>query len=430
MESVLNGQPASKEVEEEVLPSQLQLGMYVRLPSGWMDHPFLFNQFRITSEKQLETLRHLGLATIIYVPARSTARPLPAPAVAPPEPVSATPTPEQVLAAEDKRKRVARIAEQRTRIARCEKQYLNTANQIRDVMRNIHAESERAVMAARELVGGVVDTFTAEAELVIHLMGDRVVDENIHFHALNVMILSLLLGRACKLPPAAMRILGEGALFHDVGKSRVPDTVLRNPNRNRHEEEFYRLHTLYGGEMVRNLGLLSPQAVAIVECHHETLDGKGFPKGLAGDKVPALARMVGLVNRYDNLCNPLQADKGMTPAEAIGYMFKSEQARWGATLLQAFIRVLGIYPPGSLVQLSNGILGVVVSVDHADLLRPSVLIYDPDIPKSEALIVDLVLEMDIKVDHVVPPAQMPPEALRYLSPRRRLSYYHTGKSEA
>lgn len=428
---MLNGQPAAMEVEEEVLPSQLQVGMFVRLPSGWMDHPFLFNQFRITSEKQLAILRSLGLATIIYVPSKSTAAPLPAPAAAPAEPAAASaPTPEQLQAAAEKRRRIERIAEQRSRIARCEKQYLNTANQIRDVMRNIHAESERAVMAARELVGGVVDTFTAEAELVIHLMGDRVVDENIHFHALNIMILSLLLGRACKLPPAAMRILGEGALFHDVGKARVPDAVLRNPMRNRHEEEFYRLHTVYGGEMVRNLGLLSPQAVAIVESHHETLDGKGFPKGLAGDKVPVLARIVGLVNRYDNLCNPLQADKGMTPAEAMGHMFKSEQARWGAPMLQAFIRVLGIYPPGSLVQLSNGIMGVVVSVDHADLLRPSVLIYDPGVPKNEALIVDLVAETDVKVDHVVPPAQMPPEVLRYLAPRRRLSYYHTSKNSA
>ena len=425
---MLKGPEAPDELE--VLPSQLQVGMFVRLPSGWMDHPFLFNQFRITSEKQLEILRSLGMATILYVPSKSIATPRPAPAVAPSAPVPAAPTPEQRQAAEDKRKRVQRIEEQRIRISRCEKQYINTANQIRDVMRNLHAESERAVMVARELVGGVVDSFTAETELVIHLMGDRVVDENIHFHALNIMILSLLLGRACKLPPAAMRILGEGALFHDVGKARVPDTVLRNPNRNRHEEEFYRLHTVYGGEMVRNLGLLSPQAVAIVECHHETLDGKGFPKGLSGDKVPALARIVGLVNHYDNLVNPLQADKGMTPAEAMGHMFKAEQARWGAPMLQAFIRVLGIYPPGSLVQLSNGVMGVVVSVDHADLLRPSVLIYDPGVPKNEAMIVDLVAETDIKVDHVVPPGQMPPEILRYLAPRRRLSYYHTGKDEA
>ncbi len=425
---MLKGQPAVPDVEEEVLPSQLQVGMFVRLPSGWMDHPFLFNQFRITSEKQLEILRGLGLATVVYVPSKSTALPLAVP-VAPAAPeMPASPSPEQVQAAADKRARMERIARQRVRIAHCEKQYLSTANQIRDVMRNIHAESERAVMASRELVGGVVDTFAAEAELIVHLMGDRVVDENIHFHALNIMILSLLLGRACKLPPAAMRVLGEGALFHDVGKARVPDSVLRNPARNRHEEEFYRLHTVYGGEMVRNLGLLSPQAVAIVECHHETLDGKGFPKGLSGEQVPTLARIVGLVNRYDNLCNPLQADKGMTPAEAMGHMFKSEQARWGAPMLQAFIRVLGIYPPGSLVQLSNGVLGVVVSVDHADLLRPSVLIYDPGVPKNEAIIVELVAETDIKVDHVVPPGQMPPEALRYLAPRRRLSYYHTSKS--
>jgi hypothetical protein len=83
-----------------------------------------------------------------------------------------------------------------------------------------------------------------------------------------------------------------------------------------------------------------------------------------------------------------------------------------------------VYPPGSLVQLSNGNLGLVVAVDHADLLRPSVMIFDPAVPRNEALIVDLATERDVKVDAVVRPTEVDPAALAYLAPRRRLSYFH------
>ncbi|MDD5298283.1 MAG: DUF3391 domain-containing protein [Rhodocyclaceae bacterium] len=409
---------------EEISPSQLRPGLFIRLPAGWIAHPFLFNQFRIANDKQVAILKSLGLASITHVPARSTTAPLP------PARTGAPPSPEPPRPVENEgesRRRTARLSEQRARIAECEKHYLQAAGYIQDALRSIHADPEQALVGAREMVGNVVDTFTAEGDMVIHLMSDRVVEGNHHFHSLNVMILSLLLGRACKLQPADLHILGEGALFHDVGKCRVPDAVLRNPARNRHEEEFYRLHTLYGGDLARNMGIFPPQAIAIIESHHETLDGKGFPRGQSGDRVPLTVRIVGLTNRYDNLCNPLREDQAITPAEAMTHLYRTEQGRWGKELLEAFIHTLGVYPPGSLVQLSNGNVAVVLAVDQSDLLRPEVLVYDPDVPRSEALIVDLAAAEDVKVDHVLPPHDLAPEIRRYLAPRHRLSYFHAGR---
>jgi len=415
---------SQRDTTEEISPRQLQPGLFIRLPAGWVSHPFLFNQFRIANDKQVAILQSLGLASVTYVPARSTAKPLP---LAPSSgPVPAPEPPRQLDIQTEARRRSDKLSEQRARIAECEKHYLDAARNIRDGMRSIHADPEQAVFVAREMVGGMADIFSAEADLVIHLMSDRVVEDNPHYHPLNVMILSLLLGRACKLLPAELRVLGEGALFHDVGKYRVPDSVLRNPARNRHEEEFYRLHTLYGGELARSMGIFPPQAIAIIEMHHETLDGKGFPRGLSGEQVSLAARIVGLANRYDNLCNPLREDQAITPAEAMTHLYRTEQGRWGKELLESFIHTLGVYPPGSLVQLSNGNVAVVLAVDQSDLLRPEVLVYDPDIPRSEALIVDLAAAQEVKVDHVLPPRDLPPEVRSYLAPRHRLSYFHGG----
>ncbi len=486
--------PGLSEVDEvEIDPARLCPGVFVRLKLGWMDHPFMFNQFRITSAAQVEQIRALGLAKVCYVPSRSVAKPLdaaaaraqpvpaaaavptgvPAPAVdavqprlspqdgaAPPALNSAAtttsasdsmpastsqPTPATTVSAPapsstepmpvrdepgaGKAQQARRIAAVRQRISRCERGYTEAAAQVRNVMQGIHAAPERAIGGARAVVTKMVEGFTADGEMVIHLMNEKLADETAYFHVLNVMVLSLLLGRELRLPPELLKVLGEGALFHDLGKLRVPDTVLRNPHRNRHEEEFYRLHTVYGAEMAREMGVMPAPVREIIELHHETADGKGFPRGLAGDKIPLLARIVGIANRYDNLCNPLSRADSITPAEALARMFREEASMWDLRMLQQFVRMLGVYPPGSLVQLSNGNVGLVVSVNHADLLRPSVMVFDPAVPKNDALVIDLTEEPEVQIDIAIKARELEPAALDYLSPRRRMSYFGSNQQK-
>lgn len=438
--------PISPNREEEVYidPACLRPGLFVRLNLGWVSHPFLFNQFRISSEAQVRQIQALGLARIAYLPGRSIATPLPAPQApverTPAEPPAATPetatdasgtaqAADTAHDASEKSAQAQRIAEQRARINRCERRYTEAAGQIRSVMNTLFGSSEKSVATARMLVGSIVDGFTDSGELVIHLMNEKISDETAYFHVLNVMILSLLLGRELKLPPEVLRLLGEGALFHDIGKSRIPDAVLRNDARNRHEEEFFRLHTLYGREIARELGNIAPAACDVIESHHETMDGKGYPRNLKGTDIPLLARIVAIANRYDNLCNPLLTQTAMTPAEALTHMFRDEASAWDKVMLQHFIRLLGVYPPGSLVQLSNGNTALVVAVDHADLLRPSVMIYDPSIPKSEALVIDLSEEPDVQIDLVLKPRDLERPVLDYLAPRRRMSYFHSTRRQ-
>lgn len=432
--------PPTREEEVYIDPACLRPGLFVRLNLGWVSHPFLFNQFRISSEAQVRQIQALGLPRIAYLPGRSIAAPLPAPpaATAAADPASApatapvtddqtVPTPPVALDTHEdneKSQQAERIAEQRARINRCERRYTEAAGQIRSVMHSLFGAAEKSVATARALIGGIVDGFADSGELVIHLMNEKIADETAYFHVLNVMILSLLLGRELKLPPEVLRLLGEGALFHDIGKSRIPDAVLRNNARNRHEEEFFRLHTTYGREIARELGHIAPAACDAIEFHHETMDGKGYPRGLAGTDIPVLARVVAIANRYDNLCNPIFANTAMTPAEALTHMFRNEANAWDKAMLQHFIRLLGVYPPGSLAQLSNGNVALVVAVDHADLLRPSVMIYDPSIPKSEALVIDLSEEPEVQIDLVLKPRDLERPVLDYLAPRRRMSYFH------
>ena len=139
---------------------------------------------------------------------------------------------------------------------------------------------------------------------------------------MNVMVLSLLLGKAMKLSEEEMKWLGMGALLHDAGKSEVPVRIIRSNSRTQPEEEFYRAHVGYGIKVVAGIRDLAVPIRNIIACHHECWDGSGFPNHLIGEKIPRLARLVSLADRYDNLCNPFDIKQAKTPAETITHLFK------------------------------------------------------------------------------------------------------------
>lgn len=162
---------------------------------------------------------------------------------------------------------------------------------------------------------------------------------------------------------------------------------------------------------------------AIIGQHHEAADGSGFPEGRAGSQINPLARMVSIADRYDTLCNPARLADAVTPAEALSTMYSRESRRFDAAMLAVFIRELGVYPPGSFVQLSNGSIAMVIAATAGNSLKPTVLVYEPGVPRREALVINLTDALEVKIDHVLKPAALTQNVLEYLNPRMRLSYY-------
>jgi hypothetical protein len=187
------------------------------------------------------------------------------------------------------------------------------------------------------------------------------------------------------------------------------------------------LHCEYGVRLGKQIGLPEP-VLRIILQHHELADGSGFPNKLKGDQIDPLARIVSLVNYYDNLCNPADLAKAMTPHEALSLMFAQRRAKFDTRALQVMIRCLGVYPPGTVVKLSNDAIALVSSVNPAKPLRPWVTVYDASIPKDEAIMLDLEEEPDINIAKALRPIQLPPEVYEYLSPRKRVTYYFDADS--
>lgn len=407
-------------------PSQLTIGIFVWIDLAWNEHPFLYNKFRISTQAQLDDIAALGLDNVYYFPNKSIAEPGPKvePAAAP---LSAA-EPVQAPARKDLREaKNHKLQQQKDAAARAERGWERAAASTREALIGLNRNPKQAGEKIAALSRETASMISAGDEVLLHLLGDKN-DEGPQFHALNVMTLSMILGKALKLSEAELGDLAMGAIAHDAGKARIPAHLLKAKTRAKHEEDFYRAHGQYGIEMAKESGAFSDAAIAVIRDHHELLDGSGWPKGTA---TPShLARIVALVNRYDRLCCPESPEKpALMPAEALSFLYARESKKFSPNLLGMLIKLLGIYPPGTIVQLNDGSLGLVVSPGK-ESLRPKVLVYDPDIPKDEAPVIDMAEASDLKIEEPLKPASLPPDVLAWLNPRQRLSYFFSVENAA
>jgi HD-GYP domain-containing protein (c-di-GMP phosphodiesterase class II) len=208
-----------------------------------------------------------------------------------------------------------------------------------------------------------------------------------------------------------------------VGKLDLPERVrYRDDHFTPAENQFYQEHVTHGVNAGRKMGL-KPGALLVMAQHHEHVDGTGFPMRLNSDRMSMASRIVALVNRYDNLCNPNLPSKALTPHESLSLLFAQGKNKYDTAIMGAFIKMMGVYPPGSAVQLTDDRYALVTGVNSSRPLKPRVLVHDPRVPRDEALMLDLEKVPALGIRRSVKPLQLPREALEYLSPRPRVVYF-------
>jgi putative nucleotidyltransferase with HDIG domain len=410
-----------------VAVEELRVGMYIHLEGGWLSHPFPLSAFRISSPDEIATIRGLGLARVRWVPEKSD---LPAAgaslALAPAAETRRVPSPEEQAALQQQ----AWLSEQREAAQRCERQYGEAAKVMREVSETLVSQPKDAGRTAGALARAMLEKMLAAEEVGIRLVNGGGGDRN-GAHSLNVAVVAMLIGRTMGMSETDMQDLGVGALLHDVGKIDVPDRL-------RHAEDGfsaaetngYRDHVAKGVLQGHRMGL-NAGALSVIAQHHEHADGSGFPMKLAADRLSLGARIVAIVNRYDNLCNPGGRSMALTPHEAVSMMFAQARSRFDPPVLNAFIRMMGVYPAGSLVQLTDDRFAMVVGVNSSRPLKPRVLVHGtpgqrtgPRVAASgSAQMLDLEHQPDLGIRRSLAAAKVPPTVLAALDPRPRVSYY-------
>jgi putative nucleotidyltransferase with HDIG domain len=439
----------------------LRIGMYIYVDLGWIHHPFALNSFKISSQEQIDTLRKLGLRRIRWSPeksdlgeptgetgssgerattpesdpakvgaggtaptpvqpaasaAGSACQPAERPSIA--EFIAA----EAVAKAEEKRRRQEKLLVQLNSLQHCEREFDAAARNYRQITDLVTSEPETARERATAVIGTMLQEMSCQEETAIRLLSEGV-GERTAQHPINVTVICLLLGKALGLNPDQLATLGGGALLHDIGLNMLPVRLRWIDNQfTAAERRLYQEHVAHGVSLAERMKLPAEQ-ISIIAQHHELADGRGYPQRLSGEQIDPLARIVALVNFYDNLCNPTHPAQALTPHEAQRLIFAQMRNQFDPKVLMPFIRMMGVYPPGSVVELTDGRFALVVSVNAARPLKPNVIIYEPRIPREEALVENLEHAGELGIRRSLKPLQLPKAAFDYLSPRQRICYF-------
>ncbi|MDP2963155.1 MAG: DUF3391 domain-containing protein [Sulfurimicrobium sp.] len=411
--------------------SQLRIGMHIHLDLGWMDHPFPMNSFTLRSQEQIDIVRSLGLERVRFSPDKSDPEVL----LQHIAEITAKQQPEQSEVEVDSPEIVARrlrrdlLLSQRASLQVCERQFADASRSYRQALETVHSQPSVSREQSENLIRGFLAEIMGEHEACIRLLSENA-GEKTSLHSINVTVISLLLGKTSGLVGQDLLDVGMGALLHDLGKIELPNRLRWSDEQfTASERSIYQEHVAHGVELGQKMGL-SKGALQVIGQHHELADGKGYPQRITEERMSQPSRIVALVNLYDNLCNPSNPGLAITPHEALAQIFAQRKSQFNAATLSQFVHMMGVYPPGSVVQLSDERFALVVSVNSCRPLRPRIVIHDTQIPRDEALVIDLEDEPDIGIRRSLKPLQLPKNAFDYLSPRKRMCYFFERAREA
>jgi HD-GYP domain-containing protein (c-di-GMP phosphodiesterase class II) len=403
-----------------IATADLQVGMFVHLDLAWMSHPFALSSFCIADAEQIASIRALGLSRVRWSPEQSTAGAarLPTPSAATPLGEAAAPSPADTAPTPTP---THTAAAQRRAASLVERQYAEAARDWRAsadlTVRDPLAAGQRMAALSQALVTKMLGAreLSIRAVTAAPNEGSR--------HATNVGVLALLMGRLCGLSEVEMQDLGVGALAHDIGKTELPLALHRaDPHFSMAEMIRYRDHVALGLGLSQRMAL-SPGALLVIGQHHEHLDGSGYPQGIGGQRLSLPARVVALVNRYDNLCHGSARTLAMTPHDALSLLFSQGQRQYDPALLGAFVRMMGVYPPGSVVQLTDDRYAVVESVSASRPLRPKVQVHEPGVAQEQTPLLDLSQQRTLGIRRALAAEQLPSAVREQLMPQRRAAWF-------
>ncbi len=419
---------------------KLRKGLYIRLNGSWFSHPFPTNTFKIFTTKELTIIQKLKKVEILFDPEKSdperggeeelqeeTSQESPEEAVVAESAAEAggeeNVVPEGPPAKLPPTEAFGQYCEE---FKKADRAYQEAYQQSKAVMQDLSVGNVEGIQKANDMVGalsGLLENSDVPTSILNVMMANDM-GEDMFRHALNVCTLCLMVGKEFDLTEEELRMLALGAVFHDIGELNVPGKILlRRPNLTASERDSYRQHPRYGKDTVRKFPGFPSQSIAVIYQHHERLDGSGYPMGLKGeDAISLFSRIVMVVDRYDDLCNDPDVDKRLTPSEALSHLFVKHKATFWSQAVVALVRVLGVYPPGSLVLLSNESLGMVININLKNRLRPLVLLFNEEGPSNQPEILDLEEDEDITICQNLRPRDVSREAAEYLNPRNMVNY--------
>lgn len=407
---------------------RLQPGLYIEIPLGWNKHPFLMNSFKLKNEKQIEIIKNLGIKYVYIDAVKSSAIPLP-----PKHNENSNLDQNSIDDSqsineinklwEEKQQSIDKSSAYRRRIQDCEREFQNSISRIKSIIEKIRISPKFSLDETQELSDILVDKLLKDENITIHLMSSCKNIDDVYLHSLNVTLISIMIARVKGFDSDTIKQIAFAAILHDIGKVKIPTSIIRKKSALTEPEfNYLKLHVKYGCEIIGSFDGISDLTKTIIAQHHERNDGSGYPNSLKEEQINEFSKIVIVANEYDRLCRFHNSSEKRLPSNVLSYLFKNCQHLYSQDNLSILVKSIGVYPPGTIVLLSDDSIGIVIAVNSDNLLYPDVLLYDPNIPRFQAPIIHLY-ENDLKIVEVLNVDKLPIEVRDYLNPLARASYF-------
>ncbi len=267
------------------------------------------------------------------------------------------------------------------------------------------------IRKASTVVSSFIDLLAQDRAALLGVAVLKHYDEDTYHHCVKVAILSLMVGQHLQFERPLLTTLGLAALLHDIGKVRVPQEILTKAAvLTAEEREIVKRHTLHGAHLLRSLSGLTRLAMVVAFEHHVNFDLSGYPRLSSKETPNLLTRIVQPAEVFDAATSsPRPYRRPLLPHEGMKLVLNAAGTMFDPALARTFVRVMGLYPVGSVVELDSGELGVVVRPDDQDAARPVLsIVTDADRNPVPAQAVNLAEQEDRQIVRAVDPQDAPP----------------------
>lgn len=359
---------------KKIAVEQLVIGMHLKEFCGsWMEHPFWRSGFVITDPKDLVTIRASAIREVwidcskgLDVAVGELA-------------VSVSESEEQVEAelreAVSSLRDIAPLSVDQE-LVRAAKICHQSKQAVLSMFQEARMGKTVDTGGAKQLVQEITDSVTRNPGALISLARLKTADDYTYMHSVAVCAMMVALAKQLGLSEEDTRSAGIAGLMHDLGKAAMPMDVLNKPGKLTDAEfAIIKTHPEEGYKLLQTGNDVDPMVLDVCLHHHEKVDGSGYPKGLKGDQISLFAKMGAVCDVYDAITSNRPYKLGWDPAESLRKMAEWATGHFDGKVFQAFVKSLGIYPIGSLVQLSSGRLAVVVEQTNKSLTTPRVKVF-------------------------------------------------------
>jgi HD-GYP domain-containing protein (c-di-GMP phosphodiesterase class II) len=336
--------------------SGLKIGMYVcELDRPWLETPFLLQGFTIENLDQIDEIA--GYCEYVYVEDKE----------------------DSWLSAEERAILAPPSRPPKRPIKPLEKSDFGYAGNMvnkgrrltRSFMDEVRLGNAIDIDQVKSTVSECAKTIINNPDALLWMAKLRKRDEYTAEHSFNVGLLAMTFARHLDRSEQDMHLIGLCGMLHDVGKMRIPNDILNKEGKLSGDEfKVMKAHSKFGRDILMTDKRIDPTAVDVAFGHHEALDGSGYPRQLKATAISEITRIITICDVYDAITSDRIYKKGRSSYEALKVLYENRESKFDARLVEAFIECIGLYPPGSLVDLKNGHAGLVISTNYRNRHLP------------------------------------------------------------